>query len=207
MKKYLAVILATLLFAIGLLAIPSQTAQASNSGVPSGTAEHCVVEAFPIGAEPSNPSPLVCFDNFADAIAHATNGRVHLPQNFKPTDLTDDLLNMGKDVFSRALTPDTITSTVIAIDYDGINRQGNTLVTQVSDGNGCLNTNWARSSLGAGWPWGWDNVIGSAEAFQNCNHSYHYEHQNFQGAVLDCGTYCSSMGVMDNQSSSIAWTH
>ncbi len=112
-------------------------------------------------------------------------------------------LTKGKDAFAGALFPDSITSTVIGIDYKDANYGGDTLVTEVSDLNGCLNTDWGTSSLGL-W---WNNVISSARAYQYCNHSWHYENTDYGGTTLDCGTACSSMGVMDNETSSIIWRH
>lgn len=92
---------------------------------------------------------------------------------------------------------------VIGIDYDGPNFTGSTLVGGTRHTPGCLD---GSSFIASSMPAGWNNRVSSARSYSGCNHYYHYEHINFGGAVLDCGDSCSSMGVMENQTSSERWT-
>ena len=138
-----------------------------------------------------------CFDSFPESIEAATSGQVILPEDIDPATLTDSDLNPHLD-FNR-IVPNT--TTVIGIDYKYSNFGGSSYTWTVT-GVGCTDSlSYGISQM----PSGWDNSVSSARSYANCNHYYHWENKDNKGAVLDCGTSCSSMGVMDNQTSSEQW--
>jgi hypothetical protein len=46
-------------------------------------------------------SDMACFDTFAEAVAHATNGAVNLPADAVPASLTDEILNAAKAIAAQ----------------------------------------------------------------------------------------------------------
>ncbi len=179
---------------------PASTGQAIGEDT-APPLQYCVIQAI-AGDPPASSStpPPTCFNTFQEALSYATDGRVQVSADFKPTDLTDAILSQGLNQFG----PDTVTgSTVIGIDWTGTNYSGSPLISNVDNPDGCSQGSWYHLNS---MPSGWDNVISSAKAYQGCNHSYHYENIDLGGSILDCGTACGSMGAMDNATSSIAWT-
>jgi hypothetical protein len=85
---------------------------------------------------------------FAEAIAAATGGTVHLSPTAKPIQLTQGML---------AAAPDT--QPVIGIDYVNSNFQGNTLTRAESVGGCAVGQNFQASSM----PSGWNDVVSSAK--------------------------------------------
>lgn len=158
---------------------------------PEPVGKHCVVEIESIqhGAAESKMSEAVCFDTFSKAISASTLGEVRLAEGFQPAHLTPSML-VG-----------TSSTTVIGIDYSSPNFQGSSLVWYANNTVGCnTGSSYAASTM----PSGWNDVVSSAQTYGGCNNNPHYEHNNWTGASLTCT--CSSMGVMDNQTSSERWS-
>ncbi|ATB39493.1 hypothetical protein CYFUS_004937 [Cystobacter fuscus] len=159
-------------------------------------AQHCVMEAVAFKPEEAPPSDLPpakqdCFASFAEAIAFATNGAVQLPPTVTPDQLTPELLE----------TDATPTQNVIAVEYQHSNYGGASLIFY--NASTCAQSNMFVSSM----PSGWNDIISSALAFAGCNNSYHYEHVNYLGSVVNCGTACPYIGdAMNDRTSSIYWT-
>lgn len=92
-------------------------------------------------------------------------------------------------------------STRISIDYDGSGFTGSTLTWTVSDTLGC---NDGSSYSAASMPSGWNDRVSSSHSYNGCANNFHYHDTNFLGAGITCT--CSSMGTMNNQTSSERWT-
>lgn len=177
--------------------VVSSDEQASYAG---DALTHCVVRSHAVrDGEPLRPERLpaavpTCFPTFSAAIEFATRGRVRLPDTMTVEELDDDLLN-GPDL-------GTLATYVIAIEYEHINYGGASYT--ITNGNTCHGYQHSISSM----PSGWNDVISSARAYAGCNHSYHYEHINFVGAIVDCHGTCSWIGdAMNDRTSSIRWTN
>lgn len=157
---------------------------------------HCVVEAIevPDGVDPatlrSAENPITCFPRFADAIFAITGER-----------LADDVTpaTFDPDLHLRDASSTPRVNYVLGVEYDQLGAPYS--LTAVASGT-CLTASWAFNKLSAGW----DNRISSSKAYSGCKHAYHYEHTYLGGAVLDCGTGCAAMGVMDNRTSSLRFT-
>ena len=170
-------------------------------GEKSSPLKHCVVESTVYSArdnkllyEPEDDTP-VCFRTFSKAIEFATNGRVVLSEDATPETVTDEEINGPTvDQLGPAAT------FVVGIEYEHANFGGATLT--ISSGVTCSGYTLSLSSM----PSGWNDVISSAKAYSYCNHSLHYEHVNFSGASIDCGTACSYVGAaMNDRTSSLKW--
>lgn len=92
-------------------------------------------------------------------------------------------------------------TTVIAIDYADPNYLGPTYTWTTSHANGCYD----GTGYGAGeMPATWNDAVSSSQSFQGCADNRLWEHAYFSGASIRCNP-CSSMGVMDNRTSSRQW--
>jgi len=150
---------------------------------------HCIVQIEPLkpGEKASELSKTTCFDSFSDAVYAATGEAVRLAPTIQPGDVTQEMLAPASQ-------------TVISIDYSQPNYQGSTLVWYVNNSYGC-NTGWSYAN--PTMPSGWNDVVSSAHSYGGCNNNPHYEHTYYGGALIFCT--CSTMGVMDNQTSSEKW--
>lgn len=162
--------------------------------------QHCYALIIPIEEGNNGSSRVIkaeCFDNFADSIYAATNGRVQLDRFIQPDEVTNESLNSTNGVSS------TNSQVVIGIDWDSTNFAGSSY-TWVVSGSGCSSsTQYSVPSM----PSGWDNRISSARGYSNCNYFYHYQNTNYGGSSVVCNTDCSSMGSLDNATSSEKWTY
>ena len=160
--------------------------------------QHCYALIAPIEEGSNGSSRIIkseCFDNFADSIYAATNGRVQLNSSTQPETVTDEILNFS----SGEVSPSS--QVVIGIDWDNTNFGGSSY-TWVVSGSGCSSsTQYSVSSM----PSGWDNRVSSARGYSGWNYFYHYQNTNFGGSSVVCNTECATMGSLDNATSSEKW--
>jgi hypothetical protein len=157
-----------------------------------GPKNHCVgvLERITPGRPEARLVSERCFASFTESVAHATSGRVRL----KPGQaLTDSLL--------KPASGDTIQTVVIGVDdWSNYWDDGGTYVWETSAG--CTPTSgWIVNSM----PGGWNDRVGSAKGYSGCSWYGHYEDINRGGSLYVCN--CSSMGVMNNQTSSEWWRY
>jgi hypothetical protein len=158
-------------------------------GAPAG---HCIVHIDPVlpGQAASKVSAPKCFATFAQAIATATSGKVRLESSVGPRSLS-----------ARMLRPQSVAATtVISIDYRDSGFGGTSLTWYVSGTAGCAANSYSASSM----PSGWNDEVSSSKRYDSCTHNPHYENNNFGGAIYPCT--CSSMGVMNDKTSSEKWS-
>jgi hypothetical protein len=186
-----------LLFAVPLiillLAAASPTGKIDNK-------QHCYALIASIEEGNNGSSRVIksgCFDNFADSIYAATNGRVLLNHSARPEEVTNEILNSN----NRLISPSN--QVVIGIDWDNTNFGGSSY-TWVVSGSGCSSsTQYSVSSM----PSGWDNRVSSARGYSNCNYFYHYQGTSYGGSSVVCNTECATMGSLDNATSSEKWSY
>lgn len=152
---------------------------------------HCVVET--IAVRPGQALPAMsapepkCFSTFPEAIAHATKGAVQLRADATPEALRPSLLAPSATF-------------VIGVEWQHASYRGSSYT--FTSGVTCAGYVHYVSSM----PSGWNDIVSSAQAYSNCNHSVHFEHVNFAGASVDCGSSCSYIGgAMNDRTSSIRW--
>jgi len=191
-KKIFYYSLACLVLAIFLIA--------ATPGAESNRQNHCYSLLSPINENSGDFSQVLeskCFDSFSESIRAATKGRVQLDHTIQPEAVTEYMLNGGaeKDLADVQV--------VIGIDWDYTNFAGSSYTWVVSN-NGCSSSiQYSISSM----PAGWDNRVSSARAYSNCNYYYHYQNTNYGGSSVVCNTECSTMGSLDNATSSEKWTY
>ncbi|HEX8598866.1 MAG TPA: hypothetical protein VF952_10175 [Chloroflexia bacterium] len=172
--------------------------------------KHCVSHIEPI--QPGQQGSIVqdrgCYDNFADALAVATGGRVRLPKDFRADDITQEILDTGLGGASgnkASIAGAQLTTVVIGIDWEHANFSGNSHTAETTHTAGCTDgTSYGWENMGGNW---WNDRISSAKGYSGCN-ADHYEHSYYGGATLRCpqGTNnCANMGIMNDQTSSINW--
>jgi hypothetical protein len=173
---------------------------AASSTETNNNKQYCYALIAPIEGGNNGTSRIIksdCFDNFADSISAATNGRVLLNQFARPNEVTNELLNSNNGLSSLS------SQVVIGIDWD-ITNFGGSSYTWVVSGSGCSSsTQYSVSSM----PSGWDNRVSSARGYSNCNYFNHYQNTNYGGSSVTCNTECASMGSLDNATSSEKWTY
>lgn len=156
--------------------------------------EHCVVFLEPIkpGQEASGASSPTCFTNFSDAIFFATSGTVRLPAAARGDALTDQLLR------EEATSSSAV---VVGIDWADPYYQGSSYVFSTTAwSSGCAGNHAYGSYV---MPAGWDNRVSSAKGYSSCR-GVHYENTYYNGTIHYCAA-CATMGIMDNQTSSVIW--
>jgi len=173
---------------------------AANSTGINDIGQHCYALIAPIEEGNNGSSRIIkseCFDNFADSIYAATNGRVQLNSSTQPETVTNEALNSSNGVSSPS------SQVVIGIDWDGTNFAGSSYTWAVS-GSGCSSsTQYSVSSM----PSGWDNRVSSARGYSGCNYFYHFQDTNYGGSSVVCNTECATMGSLDNATSSEKWSY
>lgn len=138
----------------------------------------------------------ICFDTFAQAFRHMTRGRVAVPDNLRPDQVTDAMV--------APLSADSVV--VLSTDWGGDNYHDGGFFDMSSvnweASSSCTTTqSWALSSVGNRY----DNLISSSKTYGNCHKGQHYENTNYGGARLTCQPNCATMGIMNNQTSSLSW--
>jgi hypothetical protein len=158
-------------------------------GAPAG---NCIVHIDPVlpGQVASKVSRPKCFATFGQAIAAATSGTVRLSSSVTPRTLS-----------ARMLRPQRVAATtVISVDYRDSSFSGISLTWYVSGTAGCAANTYSASSM----PSGWNDEVSSSQRYDSCTHNPHYENNGFGGAIYPCT--CSSMGVMNDKTSSEKWS-
>jgi len=161
--------------------LASIAAGSSPAQAKTGKAErHCVVWIAPVGASgESKLSEMHCFSDQTTATRYA-QGRS--PSRFQAD---SELI--------------AASSTIISIDYDASNFTGTTLTWSVDNSSGCNGFTYSAASM----PSGWNDHVSSSHSYGGCAANRHFHDSNFGGAGIVCT--CSTMGTMNNQTSSERW--
>jgi hypothetical protein len=163
--------------------------------------KHCVVKLQP--AE-SGTTKLVsgtpeCYPTFRDAILFATGGTILIPEG-QPLGSQLDLLEQeqkaAKDQLAKRST------FVIAIDYEHTGYGGDSLIWQYS--SPCTP---AGGYVASSMPSGWNDKLSSTRGYSDCSKNILFEHPSWTGTRLTCRPDCSSVGSMNDKTSSREWRH
>jgi hypothetical protein len=174
----------------GMLAAPAAAAgplPAEDSGEVCAVGVHPVEPAAaPSGAEPLAEPVVDCFPTFAEAVLFATDGELSA---VSPAELEEA-------VESESVA---MASVVLGYEYKGSSFSGGSIVLYGTSGSGCgSGSTYGFSSM----PTGWNNVVSSAKVFASC-WSTHYDYTSYSGDRRTCTGSCSSLGTMNNRTSSI----
>ena len=189
------------------LAVAAAIATAGLAGTAPASAandSHCVVSV-------GGGRPTTCFGTFAAALEFASGGElVTGPKNaadalrdpafHAQVDAANDASDLKVRSGARALT----VWTVISIERDNVNYGVPGLIYSGSGGNCSTptgNIDYQEPSM----PAGWDNRIESFYSYANC-WVQHFENVGYGGASSALTGSRSTLGVMNNQTSSIRWT-
>jgi hypothetical protein len=193
---------ASAVLVISSLAVPAATAGDSGlATVPAAPVDvnpTCAVGADPIEAGPLAPAvaelpePVIdCFPTFAAAMEFVTGGALVAET---PAQL-DRLAAESPDAMATA------SWIVLGYEYKSTGYSGGSLVLYGTSGSGCgSSTTYGFPTM----PSGWNNVISSARAFNGC-WSTHYDGTSYSGTRRTCTPSCSTLGTMNNRTSSIVF--
>lgn len=194
-------LLGTLAVMVALLTLTLAPQASAQSATTSGTGQlrHCIMQVSPLekAEVTSKVTNFQCFATFAEAIYHASGGRVSLPDTISPAELTNSVLEQYSH---RAEGATPYNEYVIGQNWKDSGFAGDTVTIYTGEAAMCNGYTY-----GTNYPSTWDNTISSSRALGNCSWLTQYEYVNFGGALINCGnnfTSCSSMGVMDNAASS-----
>jgi hypothetical protein len=166
-----------------------------NDGLAGVLNRHCVIRshAVPVGEpvpEDLAPAEQTCFPRFADAVFFATGERLDphaSPLDYEPLPI--------------ASPNDTLAAYVIGVEFQHSWFGGSSLT--FTSNVSCFGWYHTVAYVGNNW----NDQISSARAYSGCGHSYHYEHANFGGSILDCRSECFYVGdAMNDRTSSLFWT-
>jgi hypothetical protein len=160
---------------------------------------HCYSLLAPISYNSDMPSEIiktVCFGTFAEAMFEATNHHINLDPSSSPADLSDEIINS----LDYTDLPDA--QVVIGIDWDYTNYGGNSNIWVVSDTGCSPSLQYQVPTM----PVGWNDRVSSSKAYSNCSF-YHYRDTYYGGPYLICDPNCSTMGSLDNATSSEKWLY
>jgi hypothetical protein len=172
-----------------VLAVPTY---AAGAGAGSRGSQNCVnqLERITPGLPDARIASSLCFDSFAAAFRHVTQGQLSVASDLRPEQVTQEMI---------AAAPSS--SVVLGIDWEYDNYVGG--FTAIWEGSSTCTASqaWQLSYVGDVY----NDKISSAKGYGGCHHFHHYENGAFGGAVLTCSPNCATMGVMNNQTSSLKW--
>lgn len=179
-----------------LLAAPAASAAVPDT--PTYVSPTCAVGAEPVdmsrgaAALAELPDPAIdCFPTFGAAIEFVTAGEVVADS---PAELERIAAANGGEVTTAA-------SVILGYEYKNVGYSGGSLVLYGSSGSGCgSSTTYGFRTM----PTGWNNVISSARSYSGC-WSTHYDYTGYGGTRTTCKGACSSLGTMNNRTSSIVF--
>ncbi|MFN7962520.1 MAG: hypothetical protein U0002_14725 [Thermoanaerobaculia bacterium] len=146
------------------------------------------VEKF---GQASKMGEMACFDTVAEAVYYSSGGRTQLPASTQASQITPQMVN----------SPQAI---LIGIDYMGTNYTGSSL--QWTAPSGCFYNGGSPSYNAASMPFGWDNVISSAQSFSGCRAILYYDLPGPSGLSMVTGCLATSLSFMDNRTSAHQWS-
>lgn len=184
--------------ALGLVALgvhaPSSANAATPERMPDESGEHCVAElaALPANAamsQAAEPRDYRCFETFAESIAFAT----------------DDLLQLAPD--DRSVSDEQLATVqqasanrvLVGVEYAGQGYSGGSLALYGQSGSCQQGTTYGFPRMA---DYGWENRISSARGYNNCVIT-HYSGTGYRGNPHGCYSSCSTLGSMNNKTSSI----
>lgn len=179
-------------FIVSLVVSPTTTATPKQ--------DHCIIHLEPaLPGQASRVTPGACFATLAESVMAATGNRIQLPN-----DATLDEIDQALEAQDAAAAADagTAVTYVLSIEYMATDQTGSS--RSFTGGAPCTAT---RGYNMGSMPSGWNDVISSSRGYSNCNKVEHYEHINYRGAVRACTPTCNTMGIMNNETSSMWWHH
>lgn len=175
------------------------TGQAFATTLGGTPAPSCVVKAraTSVSALPTAPAVPRCFDDLAAAVAYATGGLVHIAPTVNT--VTQGQLDSGTRAARAGGRDTSSSSTIIGIEYQDPGYSGASRVYEVNAAPCSDGGNYSEPDLRGD---SFDDSISSARAYAGCQ-STHYQYARYTGSLQACT--CSSMGYMDDRTTSIYW--
>lgn len=192
-RRNVLVIGAMVLWA-GMLNVTSTSATAGNS-----EDQHCVGRLVPLGPPDSDGVidaegvTIGCYQTFTQAMSVATNGGLKLSPRSTPANLTQSMLERA-----RVIEPEAVF--VLSNEYN-LNNFGGTSWTWTASSGCSGSSSWTLANVGAAQ----NDRYNSAKGFSGCQKVVHYWDANFGQPTFQCTPNCSTMGSMNNQTTSLKW--
>ncbi|TDD98110.1 hypothetical protein [Actinomadura rubrisoli] len=169
-------------------AAPTSATTAPNIG------RHCVIDL-------TGHRSMTCHASFQEAIAVASAGHIADAPDDPATAVRSRAFNAR--VNGLAQRSGTASALVTSIEYDGTQYSGPSIV--FTHDKVCTASNLDIDDNLSALPAGWDNRISSFHGYSGCR-PRHWEEKLFGGAFTEYQDARETMGIMDNQASSLSWT-
>lgn len=172
------------------LALP--TAVASPKAAGGNSEQHCVtiLARAPVGQD-SVVVDSRCFATFAEGFEYASAGAIEVPADLQAGDVTQTMAANA----SASGAPYLLGTYWDAQWYFSWSWSW-------WASSGCTPTSgWQVSYVGSDQ----NDRYESSKSYSGCNQNRHFEHSNFLGASLLCTPNCGTLGVMNNNTSSLRW--
>ena len=102
----------------------------------------------------------------------------------------------------RGVRREASTGALIGQDYDLTNYR-TLLVQWTGSAYGCTTgSSYAIPNVGSSL----NDRIESSRSYSGCSHNYHYQNSSYTGTIAPCGTSCSTLGTMNNRTTSLRWS-
>lgn len=199
MLKPLARVAAMSMLAAAVVGTTGLAASADDGDRVPAAKRHCTMDVV--------HHKVACFGTFREAIAHATAGKItDAPEDaraaMKDKRFADRVNRLG--AATPRTTATTMSSTVISIEFWDTYHQGSTFTFT---GTGPCKTDGNRDYEEEDIRYddsNWNDKISSFQGYSSCQVN-HYENSYFSGSRTGAKSSMSTMGVMDNETTSLTW--
>ncbi|WP_020388377.1 hypothetical protein [Kribbella catacumbae] len=174
---------------IGGFAAPPAAASVADDEMAETSGETCVVNV--------QTKKQRCFDSFAQAVSHATAGKVRTGTKTARQAAADPAFE--RQINAIAATP--AASYVLSIEWLSGNFSGAQRVfTATGPCDSSADLDWQLGYVGDDW----NDRITSFRGYSNCLVK-HWEHKDFRGLSTGLQSESSNLGILDNRTSALQW--
>lgn len=159
-------------------------------------AQHCVARLEPVEVHGTTIEAelveLGCYATYAEALEVGTGGAVTVGAGETPSSLSD------ADLDASSVSGEVVIGTEwVETGY------ANSSKSYTASATCSANLSWAVDSVGSTW----NDQFESGKGFGGCDRNRKFQHADFGGASVLCTPNCNTYGSLNNQVSSLRWTH
>jgi hypothetical protein len=195
--------------AAAILTVATLTAAAPATAESSS---HCAIGTDPL-VEAAQPVEVTCFETEEELWQFLTGAPLEQQSitgdailRFNAEIAADGAeLSASGPLLALDVTATAAASVLLGIEYDGTGYSGASKAFYGSSGTGCSSgATYGFPNLGS---YGWNDRTSSATSYAGCRGQHYQDAGYASGSVasVTCSPNCSSMGLMNNQTSSIVY--
>jgi hypothetical protein len=190
------------------LVVAALTVASLTAAAPAPDGDHCAIGTEPMVSGEAQPAAVDCFATDEEMWRFLTGEPLEQQQitdgavlEFN-ADIAHSSARLSADDVELDLAVTAAASVVLGYEYDGSGYSGTSLTLYASSGSGCsTGSTYGFPNLGS---YGWNDRTSSATSYAGCR-GQHYQNISYGGTSVTCSTACSSMGTLNNATSSIVY--